>query len=62
MRTTFTIDDALTDLLQRLAYELEKPFREIVYTALCRGLTEITPSAMVTVAESAHQLDLHFGQ
>lgn len=38
MRTTLTIDDDLAGLLQRRARELDMPFREVVNTALRRGL------------------------
>lgn len=40
MRTTLTIDDDLAGILQRRARELDKPFREVVNTALRRGLAE----------------------
>jgi hypothetical protein len=38
MRTTLTIDDDLAGILKRKARELDKPFKEIVNTALRRGL------------------------
>lgn len=38
MRTTLTIDDDLAGILKRKARELDKPFKELVNTALRRGL------------------------
>jgi hypothetical protein len=40
MRTTLTIDDDLAGILRRKARELDKPFKELVNTALRKGLTE----------------------
>src|SRR5664279_3089603 len=40
MRTTLTIDDDLAGILQRRARELDKPFKELVNTALRKGLAE----------------------
>ncbi len=40
MRTTLTIDDDLAGILQRKARELDKPFKELVNTALRKGLAE----------------------
>jgi hypothetical protein len=40
MRTTLTIDDDLAGILQRKARELDKPFKELVNTALRKGLSE----------------------
>ena len=40
MRTTLTIDDDLAGILQRKARELDKPFKEMVNTALRKGLEE----------------------
>ncbi|TAG08945.1 MAG: antitoxin [Verrucomicrobia bacterium] len=50
MRTTLTIDDDLAGILKRKAREMDKPFKELVNTALRRGLAEnLTdhPSAVV---------------
>ena len=38
MRTTLTIDDDLAGILRRKARELDKPFKELVNTALRKGL------------------------
>lgn len=46
MRTTLTIDEDLAGLLQRRARELDRPFREIVNTALRRGLAETGATAV----------------
>jgi hypothetical protein len=40
MRTTLTIDDDLAGILRRKARELDKPFKELVNTALRKGLSE----------------------
>jgi hypothetical protein len=40
MRTTLTIDDDLAGILKRKAREMDKPFKELVNTALRRGLAE----------------------
>jgi hypothetical protein len=40
MRTTLTIDDDLAGILRRKSRELEKPFKELVNTALRKGLSE----------------------
>ena len=40
MRTTLTIDDDLAGILQRKSRELDKPFKELVNTALRKGLAE----------------------
>lgn len=40
MRTTLTIDDDLAGILKRKARELDKPFKELVNTALRKGLEE----------------------
>ncbi len=40
VRTTLTIDDDLAGILHRKARELDKPFREMVNTALRKGLAE----------------------
>lgn len=43
MRTTLTIDDDLMGILKRRARELDKPFKELVNTALRRGLAAENP-------------------
>jgi hypothetical protein len=40
MRTTLTIDDDVAGILQRRARELGKPFKEVVNSALRKGLFE----------------------
>ena len=40
MRTTLTIDDDLAGILKRRSRELDKPFKELVNTALRKGLME----------------------
>jgi hypothetical protein len=40
VRTTLTIDDDLAGILRRKARELDKPFKELVNTALRKGLAE----------------------
>ena len=40
MRTTLTIDDDLAGILKRKAREMDKPFKELVNTALRKGLAE----------------------
>ena len=40
MRTTLTIDDDLAGILKRRARELDKPFKELVNSALRKGLAE----------------------
>jgi hypothetical protein len=52
MRTTLTIDDDLAGILKRRSRELGKPFKELVNTALRKGLAEVTgdpPSPTVRV-------------
>ena len=50
MRTTLTIDDDLAGILKRRAGEMDKPFKDIVNTALRQGLTEhLTTSPHPTV-------------
>jgi hypothetical protein len=44
MRTTLTLDDDLAMLLKRRARELDLPFKEIVNTALRRGLSGAEPT------------------
>jgi hypothetical protein len=40
VRTTLTIDDDLAGILHRQARELDKPFKEVVNSALRKGLAE----------------------
>jgi hypothetical protein len=40
VRTTLTIDDDLAGILQRKSRELDKSFKEVVNTALRKGLSE----------------------
>ena len=40
MRATLTIDDDLAGILKRRSRELGKPFKELVNTALRKGLAE----------------------
>jgi len=51
MRTTLTIDDDLAGILQRKSRELGKPFKELVNTALRKGLAEnlIQKKPVITV-------------
>jgi hypothetical protein len=44
MRTTLTLDDDLAMLLKRRARELDLPFKEMVNTALRRGLAGAEPA------------------
>jgi hypothetical protein len=48
MRTTLTIDDDLAGILKRRARELDKPLKELVNTALRKGLAE-HPNAQTPV-------------
>jgi len=54
MRTTLTIDDDLAGILKRKARELDKPFREIVNTALRKGLAESETEAPHRVVVRPH--------
>lgn len=40
VRTTLTLDDDLAGILKRRARELDKPFKELVNSALRKGLAE----------------------
>lgn len=40
MRTTLTIDDDLAGILKQQAHEMGKPLKELVNTALRRGLVD----------------------
>lgn len=44
MRTTLTLDDDVAGLLQRRSRELGKSFKEVVNSALRKGLIEAEPS------------------
>lgn len=54
MRTTLTIDDDLAGILRRKARELDKPFKELVNTALRKGLAENLESKTQTVVVRPH--------
>lgn len=54
MRTTLTIDDDLAGILQRKARELDKPFKEVVNTALRKGLAENLSQKNLLVAVRPH--------
>ena len=54
MRTTLTIDDDLVGILKRRSVELGKPFKELVNTALRRGLAENLTGAKHTVVVRPH--------
>lgn len=54
MRTTLTIDDDLAGLLQRKAKELDKPFKEMVNTALRKGLAENLSQKNVHITVRPH--------
>lgn len=52
MRTTLTIDDDLAGILKRRSAELDLPFKEVVNSALRKGLTSetdaVSPKAVRT--------------
>ena len=54
MRTTLTIDDDLAGILQRKARELDKPFKELVNTALRKGLAENLSQKKVNITVRPH--------
>ena len=54
MRTTLTIDDDLAGILQQQARELDRPFKEIVNTALRKGLAESMVGKPHTVIVRPH--------
>jgi len=54
MRTTLTIDDDLAGILRRRAREMDKPFKELVNTALRRGLAEDFPAPAPKVSVRPH--------
>jgi hypothetical protein len=54
MRTTLTIDDDLAGILKRKAREMDKPFKELVNTALRKGLAESFTSPQQKVVVRAH--------
>ncbi len=54
MRTTLTIGDDLAGLLQRKARELDKPFKELVNTALRKGLAENLSQKNVNITVRTH--------
>ena len=65
MRTTLTIDDDLAGILRRKSRELDKPFKELVNTALRTGLAENfgTKRHKVVVRPhdfgASHGIDMH---
>ena len=54
MRTTLTIDDDLAGILRRRARELGKPFKELVNSALRKGLAENLDPSQKTVVVRPH--------
>jgi hypothetical protein len=54
MRTTLTIDDDLAGILKRKAREMDKPFKELVNTALRKGLAESMNEAPRSVVVRPH--------
>ncbi len=54
MRTTLTIDDDLAGILRRKSQELDKPFKELVNSALRRGLAEHLAEKQKTVVVRPH--------
>jgi poly-D-alanine transfer protein DltD len=54
MRTTLTIDDDLAGILHRQSRELEKPFKEVVNTAIRKGLAENLKEKKHTVVVRPH--------
>jgi poly-D-alanine transfer protein DltD len=54
MRTTLTIDDDLAGILHRQSRELEKPFKEVVNTAIRKGLAENLKGKKHTVVVRPH--------
>lgn len=54
MRTTLTIDDDLAGILKRKAREMGKPFKELVNTALRKGLSESTTNEPHRVVTRPH--------
>ena len=55
MRTTLTIDDDLAGILRRKSKELDKSFKELVNTALRKGLmdSEIMPKRKIVTRPMA---------
>lgn len=54
MRTTLTIDDDLAGILKRKSRELDKPFKELVNTALRKGLAENLTRKKHTITVRPH--------
>jgi len=54
MRTTLTIDDDLAGILKRRSTELGLPFKEIVNSALRKGLSETDVKKMLNVVVRPH--------
>jgi len=53
-RTTLTIDDDLAGILRRKAHELDLPFKELVNTALRKGLTDNSTEMQLHVVVPPH--------
>jgi len=54
MRTTLTIDDDLAGILKRRSTELGLPFKEVVNSALRKGLSETDVKKMLNVVVRPH--------
>ena len=55
MRTTLTIDDDLAGILKRKAREMDKPMKELVNTALRKGLVESCAAPARRVVVRPHE-------
>ena len=53
-RTTLTIDDDLAGILRRKAHELDLPFKELVNTALRKGLADNSTEMQLQVVVRPH--------
>lgn len=54
MRTTLTIDDDLAGILKQQAQEMGKPLKELVNTALRRGLVDKLGENTLTIRVRPH--------
>jgi hypothetical protein len=54
MRSTLTIDDDLAGILKRRSTELGLPFKEVVNSALRKGLSETDVKKMLNVVVRPH--------
>jgi hypothetical protein len=61
MRTTLTIDDDLAGILRRRSRELGKPFKELVNSALRKGLSENLEPTKHAVVVRPHDFGSHRG-